>query len=83
VFPYHGNEPDPRVALTLASGQNLMVRPRYIATREGRTLKVVGMFYDASIFGGVLNVNTDVEFEKSTWHAKIIGDNVVLKPILK
>lgn len=83
MFPYHGIASDPRVALTLASGQNLMVRPRYISTREGKTLKVVGAFYDASVFGGVLNVNTDVEFEKTTWHAKIIGDYVILKPILK
>lgn len=83
MFPYHGLASDPRVSLTLASGQNLMVRPRYISTIEGKTLKVVGMFYDASAFSGVLIVNTDVEFEGKTWHATIRGTNIVLKPILK
>ena len=85
MFPYHGIASDPRVSLTLASGQNLNICPcpKFIATREGKTLKVVGTYYDASVFAGRLTVNTDVQYDGKTWHAKIIGDNIVLKPILK
>jgi hypothetical protein len=83
LFPYHGLASDPRVSLTLASGQNLNICPRFIATREGKTLKVVGTYYDASVFAGTLTVNTDVQYDGKTWHAKIIGDHIVLKPVLK
>ncbi len=83
MFPYHGLGSDPRVALTLASGQNLNIRPRSIETIEGKTLKVVGIHYDASVFGRTLTVITDVQYDGKTWHAKITGDHIVLKPILK